>query len=47
MYDDSQKQIEVIAKAEAERQKLKESQPDPATKPAKVTTPAVSGPNGQ
>lgn len=49
MYDDSQKQIELIAKAEAERQKLKESQPDPTTKPAKVTTPtpAVNEPKGQ
>lgn len=47
MFDDSQKQIETIAKVEAERQKLKESQPDPTTKPAKVTTPAVSEPKGQ
>jgi outer membrane protein assembly factor BamD len=42
MYDDSQKQLETIVKQEQEKQKLKEAQPEPGTKPAKVSSPAVS-----
>jgi outer membrane protein assembly factor BamD len=37
MYDQSQKQLEVIAQAEKERQKLLEAQPDSGSKPTKVT----------
>ncbi|WP_254411029.1 outer membrane protein assembly factor BamD [Dyadobacter diqingensis] len=37
MYDDSQKQLEIIAQAEKERQKLLETQPDSGSKPTKVT----------
>jgi outer membrane protein assembly factor BamD len=48
MFDDSQKQIEVIAKLEQERQKLKEVQPEPDNKPTKVTTPTLPlRPKGQ
>jgi len=47
MFDDSQKQIQVIAKAEVDRQKQIESQPNPANQPTKVTTPAISEPKGQ
>ncbi len=47
MFDDSQKQIEVIAKLEQERQKLKETQPEPSNAPTRVTTPAIAEPKGQ
>lgn len=47
MFDDSQKQIETIAKVELEKQKLKETAPEPANKPTKVTTPAIAEPKGQ
>jgi outer membrane protein assembly factor BamD len=42
MFEDSQKQIEVIAKAELERQKQLQTEPEPENKPTKVTTPAAS-----
>ncbi|CAG5072850.1 Outer membrane protein assembly factor BamD [Dyadobacter sp. CECT 9623] len=47
MFDNSQKQIEEIAKLELERQKLKEAKPDPENQPTKVTTPAIAEPKGQ
>ena len=48
MFEDSQKQIEVIAKAELERRKELETKPEPENKPTKVTTPpATPQPNGQ
>ena len=37
MYDNSQKELEVIAQAEKERQKQIEAQPDSISKPTKVT----------
>jgi outer membrane protein assembly factor BamD len=40
MYDESQKQLEVFARVEAERAKLKEAIQDQATKPTKVTAPS-------
>ncbi|WP_138477976.1 outer membrane protein assembly factor BamD [Dyadobacter bucti] len=48
MFEDSQKQIEVIAKAELERRKDLEIKPEPENKPTKVTTPpATPQSNGQ
>lgn len=42
MYSASQKQLEVFAKAENERLKSQEANPDSATKPTKVTAPSAS-----
>ena len=46
MFEDSQEKLELIAKAEIERQKL-EVKPDTGSKPTKVTAPAVAEPKGQ
>jgi outer membrane protein assembly factor BamD len=42
MYDNSQKQLEVIAKLESEKLKLKKENEDDATKPTKVTAPSAT-----
>jgi len=41
MFEDSQKQIEIIAKADLERQKHLQTEPEPENKPTKVTAPAT------
>ncbi|KAA6438578.1 outer membrane protein assembly factor BamD [Dyadobacter flavalbus] len=41
MFEDSQKQLEVIAKADLERQKLLQTEPEPDNKPTKVTAPTT------
>jgi outer membrane protein assembly factor BamD len=47
MFEDSQKQIDVIAKAELERRKELEAKPEPENKPTKVTTPPATQSSGQ
>lgn len=42
MYDNSQKQLDVIAKLESEKLKLKKEKEDDATKPTKVTAPSAT-----
>jgi len=44
MYDNSMKELEIIAKAEKERQKLQETQPDSSSKPTKVTASTSAEP---
>lgn len=47
MYEDSQKQLEYIAKVEVERQKLEVKPDSSGSKPTKVTAPSAVLPNGQ
>ena len=47
MFEDSQEKLELIAKAEVERQKLEVKPDTSGSKPTKVTAPAAAEPNGQ